>query len=95
VLRNVLREIDSDARLRCAAEVHRVLHPGGRTVVIEDTERGGFGALFRGGQADPVYERGGGATHALEAAGFHGVGTLAERQGQVFVEGVKAVGSSG
>jgi SAM-dependent methyltransferase len=95
VLRNVLKEVDSDARLRCAAEVHRVLRPGGRTVVIEDTGGGGFGARFRGGQADPMYERSGGATHALEAAGFRGVRTLAEREGQTFVEGVKAAGSSG
>jgi SAM-dependent methyltransferase len=90
VLRNVLKGLDPDARLRCATEVHRVLRPGGRTVIIEDMDRGGFGALFRGGQADAFYERGGGATHALEAAGFRGVRTLAEREGHVFVEGVKA-----
>lgn len=90
VIRNVLKGLDADARLRCAAEVHRVLRPGGRSVVIEDTEHGGLGSLFRGGQTDPMYQRSGGATHALEAAGFRGVRTLADREGQMFVEGVKA-----
>jgi SAM-dependent methyltransferase len=90
VIRNVLGGLDPDARLRSAVEVHRVLRPGGRAVVIDDTERGGFGDLFRKSQTDPMYERSGGATHAREAAGFRGVRTLAERERQLFVEGVKA-----
>jgi ubiquinone/menaquinone biosynthesis C-methylase UbiE len=89
VIRDVLKQLESDARLRSVAEVYRVLRPGGRAVVIEDTKRGGMGALFRGEPANPQYERSGGATHVLEAAGFRGVRTLAEREGQVFVEGIK------
>lgn len=90
VVRNVLKALDAPARLRAAQEVHRVLRPGGRSVVIEDTARGGLAAVFGGKQGDPQYERSGGAAHALEAAGFRGVRTLAEREGQSFVEGVKA-----
>jgi len=90
IIRNVLRELDDTARMRAAVEVYRVLRPGGRAVVIEDTGRSGLGSLWRGEPVDPRYVRSGGATHVLEAAGFRGVRTLAEREGQLFVEGVKA-----
>ena len=90
LVRSVLKTLDAPARLRAAQEVHRVLRPGGRSVVIEDTARGGLASVFGAKPADPQYERSGGATHALEAAGFRGVRTLAEREGQTFVEGVKA-----
>ena len=90
VIRNVLRELDGGARLRAAAETHRVLRPGGRSVVVESRQRGRFGGLFQDERADPQYQRSGGATHVLEAAGFRGVRTLAEREGQMFVEGIKA-----
>jgi hypothetical protein len=90
VLRNVLNAIDADARLRSAVDVHRVLRAGGRAVVIEDQTRGKLSGLVRSGTADPQYARSGGAVHVLEAAGFRAVRTLAEREGQAFVEGVKA-----
>jgi len=90
VIRNVLRRLAADTGLLCAQEVHRVLRPGGRSIVIEGVGRGGLGGLLGGGQADSEYRRTGGATHALEAAGFRGVRTLAEREGQLFVEGIKA-----
>lgn len=90
VVRNVLEGLDAAARLRAVEEVHRVLRPGGRAVVVEDADRGGIGSFFGGRRTDPQYSRGGGATHVLEAAGFRGVRTLAEREGQRFAEGVKA-----
>ncbi len=92
VIRNVLKGVDAEARLRCVGEVHRVLRPGGRVVVIDDAARsGGLGSLFRGSnELDPTYLRNGGAAHALDAGDFRAVRTLAERDGQVFVEGVKA-----
>jgi SAM-dependent methyltransferase len=90
VVRNVLKGLDAAARVRAAGEVHRVLRPGGRTIVIEDTAPRGLGAFFHR-ETDPMYPRSGGATHVLEAAGFRGVRTLAERDGQLFVEGIKAV----
>ena len=92
VLRNVLNTIDAEARLRSAVDVHRVLRPGGRAVVIEDQSRGKLVKLVRSGSPDPQYARSGGAVHVLDAAGFRAVRTLAEREGQVFAEGVKAQG---
>ncbi len=90
VLRDVLHTLNADDRLRCAREVHRVLRPGGRSVIIEGKTHGLLGGLMGGSQADPQYARSGGATHVLDAAGFRAARTLAERQGQQFVEGIKA-----
>lgn len=91
VIHNVLRRLQNHERLRCVEEVHRVLRPGGRAVVIEGAQRAGLAALFgSGGDVNTEYRRSGGATHALQAAGFRGVRTLAEREGQLFVEGIKA-----
>ena len=90
VLRNVLNSIDADTRLRAAADVHRVLRPGGRAVVIEDHAKAKLGGLVRANPADPQYSRSGGAVHVLDAAGFRGARTLADREGQMFAEGVKA-----
>jgi len=92
VLRNVLGGLDAEARMRSAAEVHRVLRGGGRAVVIDDHARRKLGGLVRTAPDDPQYERSGGAVHVLDAAGFKATRTLSEREGQVFVEGVKAHG---
>ena len=72
------------------AEARRALRPGGRCVVIQGSPRGGIGALFGGArppQADTV-------TAALQQAGFLAVRTLAEREGILFVEGVKSARST-
>ena len=90
VLRNVLNSIDPESRLRAAGEVYRVLRPGGRAVVIEDQSKRSLGGLVRTTSTDQQYERSGGAVHALDASGFRAARTLAERNGQVFVEAVKA-----
>jgi ubiquinone/menaquinone biosynthesis C-methylase UbiE len=90
VLRNVLNAIEAEARLRSAAEVLRVLRAGGRAVVVEDQRRSRLAGMVRAGMTDPQYARSGGAVHVLDAAGFKAVRTLAEREGQIFVEGVKA-----
>jgi ubiquinone/menaquinone biosynthesis C-methylase UbiE len=91
VLRDVFNTLDPEERLRAAREVHRVLRPGGRVVAIEGKAQGLLGGLMGGGgNADPLYARSGGATHVLDAAGFRGARTLAEREGQQFVEGIKA-----
>ena len=90
VVRDVLNALDADERLRAAREVHRVLRPGGRSVVIEGRPHGLLGSLIGGSEVDPQYIRSGGASHVLDAAGFRAARTLAERQGQQFVEGIKA-----
>lgn len=87
VIRNVLPSLSSDARARALDEVLRVARPGGRCIVIDDGRRGGIAGLVRGTAAGSYGE--GGAAALLTAAGFRGVRTLAEREGLVFVEGVK------
>lgn len=87
VLRNVLSSATPDARLQKAREVLRVLRPGGRCLVIDGSTRSGLGALFR--PSRPVDAGSREAVQSLEASGFAAVRTLAEREGQVFVEGVK------
>ena len=62
---------------------------GGRCIVIDDVPRGGFGGLV-GGRSGGEAVAGAAAVALLSAGGFRGVRTLAEREGFVFVEGVKA-----
>jgi ubiquinone/menaquinone biosynthesis C-methylase UbiE len=90
VIRNALAAISEERRLQAAAEIHRVLRPGGRCVVVDDGRRGGLAGLIGGAsRTDPRYVADGGASRVLSAAGFRGVRTLAEREGLIFVEGVK------
>ncbi len=88
VIRDVLPGLEPEPRVRCVREACRVLRDGGRCVVIDRGARGGLGALL-GGRGHEPYAAAGGARHALEADGFVAVRTLAEREGLVFVEGVK------
>jgi ubiquinone/menaquinone biosynthesis C-methylase UbiE len=90
LIRNILGTLDADQRSRAVREVCRVVRPGGRCVVIDDTPRGGLAGLIGGRRSDSQYAERGGARSLLAAAGFRGVRTLAEREGLVFVEGVKA-----
>jgi SAM-dependent methyltransferase len=76
-------------RLASIREVIRILRPGGRTMVIGAAPRGGLGRLFGGGASVPSFIGSGDAMKTLEAGGFKMVRTLAERDGLVFVEGVK------
>jgi hypothetical protein len=55
-------------------------------VVIEGQSQGLLGGLMGGTPADPRYARSGGAPHVLDAAGFRAARTLAERDGQHFVD---------
>jgi SAM-dependent methyltransferase len=68
-------------------EAMRVLRPGGRCVAIDGTVRRGLSALMGGSQTGtPKADE---STRVLATAGFFAVRTLAEREGLVFVEGVK------
>jgi SAM-dependent methyltransferase len=72
-------------RARMLAEVHRVLHKGGRAMVIGRVAREGLSAVFgRGGgfvSADPA--------PAFAAAGLKAPRVLGEREGLRFAEAIK------
>ena len=87
VIRNVLPPLSSDLRASAVAEARRVCRPGGRCIVLDDGRRGGIAGLVRGRAAAGSGD--GDAAPLLTSAGFRGVRTLAEREGLVFVEGVK------
>jgi ubiquinone/menaquinone biosynthesis C-methylase UbiE len=86
----VLRAEDRVAAVR---ELARILRPGGRVMIIGTAPRGGFGALVSRAQSGPPFTASGDANRALEADGFVSVRTLAERDGLVFVEGIKPRGA--
>lgn len=91
ILRNVLGASAPGRRASVLAEIHRVVRPGGRCVVIEGGPRGGVAGFFRSGSAGGKADKAGGAPSLLPAAGFRGVRVLAETEGLIFVEGVKPV----
>jgi ubiquinone/menaquinone biosynthesis C-methylase UbiE len=76
-------------RVQSVRELVRVLRPGGRVLVVGAAPRGGLGAVLTRTQSGPPFVASGDATRALEADGFKSVRTLAEREGLVFVEGIK------
>jgi ubiquinone/menaquinone biosynthesis C-methylase UbiE len=81
--------LPSEDRVASVRELLRVLRPGGRVIVLGAAARGGLGALLKGGPAPASFAASGEATAALQADGFKSVRTLAEREGLVFVEGIK------
>jgi ubiquinone/menaquinone biosynthesis C-methylase UbiE len=76
-------------RATAIRELARVVRPGGRAVIIGSAPATGLGKLFGGSSSTPSFVASGDATAALQADGFKSVRTLAEREGLVFVEGVK------
>jgi ubiquinone/menaquinone biosynthesis C-methylase UbiE len=86
----LLGTMRAEDRVASIRELARVLRPGGRVMIIGAAPRGGFGALLSRVQSGPPFAASGDAGKALEADGFKSVRTLAEREGLVFVEGVKA-----
>ena len=87
VLRQLLGGAASGARDAAPREALRVLRAGGRCVGIDGGRKRGLGALVGGGQLETPDA--GRITGALSTSGFVAVRTLAEREGMVFVEGVK------
>jgi ubiquinone/menaquinone biosynthesis C-methylase UbiE len=78
-----------EGRVAAIRELMRVLRGGGRVLVIGTVPRGGLGAVLSRTQSGPAFVASGDALKALEADGFKSVRTLAEREGLVFVEGIK------
>ena len=66
-------------------EALRALRPGGRLMVIAAGRPEGLSALFARKRSGPAFD----SSAALPANGFRSVRTLAEREGLVFVEGIK------
>jgi ubiquinone/menaquinone biosynthesis C-methylase UbiE len=72
-------------RSAAVREAVRVLRPGGRLMVIGSAPRGGLAGLLARGPKHAALD----ARPALESDGLRAVRRLAERDGLVFVEGIK------
>ena len=92
LLRNVLPALDEHRRAGVVREVERIVRPGGRCIVLDDLPRKGVLGMISGGS--PGTSPGAIAAAAIGPAGFRGVRILAEREGIVFVEGVKPAHTS-
>jgi ubiquinone/menaquinone biosynthesis C-methylase UbiE len=90
IVRDVLPHLTKDARSGCISEVLRVLRPGGRCLVIDGRERTGIVAAVRGAPASSDYGAPGGPVHGLTTQGFKAARILAEREGLLFAEAIKA-----
>jgi Methyltransferase domain len=82
--------LNAPDRTAIIRELLRVLRPGGRVMIMGGAPRGGLSRLFGGGAAaTSSFATSAEANTTLERQGFKLVRTLAERDGLVFVEGVK------
>jgi ubiquinone/menaquinone biosynthesis C-methylase UbiE len=79
----------AEDRAATVRELARILRPGGRAMIIGAAPRQGLAALLSGGSHAPSLAASGEATKVLDADGFRGSRTLADREGLVFVEGIK------
>ena len=87
VVPDLLPSLTPDVRVRCIAEVLRVLRPGGRVIVTERAPRGGLAGVLLGGARNAAgYE---GSAAVLRSNGFAAVRQLAETDGVTYVEGIK------
>jgi ubiquinone/menaquinone biosynthesis C-methylase UbiE len=85
----LIGRLSGEDQLTAIRELLRILRPGGRALLIGTGPPRGLNKLFGGGQSSPSFVLSGDANGALESQGFRQVRTLAERDGLVFVEGLK------
>jgi ubiquinone/menaquinone biosynthesis C-methylase UbiE len=90
VFRDVLGTVDPDRRARAAGEARRVLRPGGRCLTIDTVAAGGLASLINRARTRSEFSSSREPLEALRIQDFVGVRILAERDGLVFVEAVKA-----
>jgi SAM-dependent methyltransferase len=81
----LLWAMGADDRVLAVREALRLLRPGGRVMVIGSTPRAGLGSLFTRTHPAPRFD----PAPALQSGGCKAVRVLAEREGLVFVEGMK------
>lgn len=79
-----------EVRERMLAECRRVLRVGGRLVALEAGSPTGLRGLFGGARPEVTGEGARSPMAALEAAGFRAVRNLGDRQGYLFIEGLKS-----
>ncbi len=79
----------AEDRVAAVRELLRVLRPGGRVIVVSASPRAGLGALLTRAQSGPSFD----AVPVLQADGFKSVRPLADREGLLFVEGIRPRGS--
>src|SRR5215831_11952396 len=84
----LLEQLNDADRSALTREVARVLRPGGRLLLIGGAEPTGLAKLISKVPASPLVLSGR-VSALLEQCGFGIVRTLAEREGLVFVEGLK------
>lgn len=84
----LLEQLSDADRASAAREIARVLRPGGRVLLIGGAEPSGLVKLISKAPVSSLVLTGR-ATALLEQTGFGLVRTLAERDGLVFVEGLK------
>jgi ubiquinone/menaquinone biosynthesis C-methylase UbiE len=85
----LIGSLPPDGRAGAVRELARVLRPGGRLVYIGSAPHGGLAGLFAKHPDGASFALTPAARDSLTADGFKSVRTLAEREGLVFVEGIK------
>jgi SAM-dependent methyltransferase len=76
-------------RSAAIGELARILRGGGRAMIIGEAPASGMRAVLARSGSAPSFAASGDASRALQAGGFASVRVLAEREGLVFVEGIK------